>query len=268
MDFIQSIALGVIQGITEILPISSTAHLVLVPWFFSWYDPGLPHNVALHMGTLASILYYFRLEWAGIAREFFRGALEGSFASYPQGRLGTYIIAASVPGALVGLVLERWASGTLRQPIVIAGALALFGIVLFAADRLPGRVKSVGEIALVDSIVIGAFQAIAIVPGVSRSGIAITGGLLRRYKRDEAARFSFLISAPIVAGAGALEARHLDFSTALSPEFLSGVLASAVFGYLSIRFLLKYVQGRSYTVFVVYRLALAAVIISFYFARG
>ncbi len=267
MNLIESLILGIIQGVSEFFPVSSTAHLVLLPWFFSWHDPGLAFDVALHIGTLLALIYYFWREWYAIALEFVGGVFASGFKDYPNGRIGLIIIIACIPGGVAGILLEKQASGMLRDPIGIAFTLFFFGLVLYFSDRFSGKDKKISEMSVWDGLIIGLFQAISIVPGVSRSGIAITGGLIRNFKRDEAARFSFLIAAPIIAGAAVFESRHLDLSTVASLPFLAGILSSAVFGFLAIKYLLKYVQKGSYTVFVLYRIGLAALIVFLYLKR-
>jgi len=268
LDFLQSIILGIIQGITEILPISSTAHLVLLPWLMKWTDPGLAHNIALHIGTLLAIIIYFRRDWLDIGREFFLGIADRSYDAHPKGKLALYIIVATIPGAIAGLALESYARTIFRSPLVIVAALSVFGLILFLADKHTRKSKSIDEMNFMDALIIGVFQAIAIIPGVSRSGITITAGLFMSYQREEAARFSFLMAAPIIAGAGIFELRHFELSTLVSPEFLTGIATSTIFCFLSIRFLLSYVRNNNYTVFVAYRLVLAAVVLALYLARG
>lgn len=267
MDLIQSIILGAIQGITEFLPVSSTAHLVLMPWFFSWTDQGLPFNVALHMGSLLAIIYYFWRDWVLIIKEFIQSVVNWSFEGRPNGKTGLYLIIATIPGALAGVLLEQYAAGILRNPLSIAFALSFFGVLLYFSDRTSKKNKEVREMTMLDCLVIGLSQAFAIIPGVSRSGITITGAMFRNLNREEAARFSFLLGAPLIAGAGVFEARHLDPTAVMSGPFLAGVAASAVFAFLAIKFLLRFVRKSSYTVFVVYRLVLAVVIVALYLTR-
>jgi len=267
LDLIQSIILGAIQGITEFFPVSSTAHLVLFPWFFSWTDQGLPFNVALHIGSLIAILYYFWRDWLLITREFLEGVFSWSFEGRPGGKTGLYLVIATVPGALAGLLFEEYAAGLLRHPLFIAFSLSFFGVVLYFSDRVSKKTKTVVEMNMVDCVIIGLSQALAIIPGVSRSGITITGAMFRNLNREEAAKFSFLLAAPLIAGAGVFEARHLEYSQVMSTPFIAGVLASAVFAFLAIKYLLRFVRRSSYTVFVIYRLALAVLIASLYLMR-
>lgn len=267
MDLIQSIILGAIQGITEFFPISSTAHLVLLPWFFSWYDQGLPFNVALHVGSLIAIIVYFWRDWMLIVSEFLSGAAERSFEGRPSGKIGLFIIIATVPGAVFGYLFEEQAAGLLRHPLSIAFSLSFFAVILYLADRFSRRRKSIMDMSMADCVIIGLAQALAIIPGVSRSGITITGAMFRNFRRDEAAKFSFLMAAPLIAGAGIFEARHLEYSAVTSTPFIAGFLASAVFAFLAIKYLLRFVRKESYTVFVVYRLILAVVIVFMYLSR-
>lgn len=268
MNFIESVILGAVQGITEFFPISSTAHLVLFPWFFSWHDEGLPFNVALHVGSLIAIIVYFWRDWLLIINEFLKAVAERSFEGHPSGRIGLYLIIATIPGAVFGVLFEDLAAGLLRDPLSIAITLSFFGLLLYIADRFSGKRKSVEEMNLTDCLIIGFSQALAIVPGVSRSGITITGAMFRNFKRDEAARFSFLMAAPLIAGAGIFEARHLEYSAVVSKPFIGGFIASAVFAFLAIKYLLRFVRKQSYTVFVVYRLLLAILIVFMYFSRN
>ena len=268
MGIVESIILGAIQGITEFFPVSSTAHLVLLPWFFSWTDQGLPFNVALHIGSLIAIIYYFWREWLLIIKEFILSILGWSFEGRANGKTGLYLIIATIPGGLAGIIFEDYAAGILRNPLSIAFTLSFFGVVLYFSDRFSKKTRTVGQLNVVDCVVIGICQAFAIIPGVSRSGITITGAMFRGLKREEAAKFSFLLAAPLIAAAGLYEARHLDPSAVISLPFIGGILASAVFAFLAIKYLLRYVRRSSYTVFVVYRLALAVVIAFLYLTRG
>ena len=261
MDSFQSFILGIIQGITEFLPISSTAHLVLVPWLFSWNDEGLPFNIALHLGSLIAILIYFRQDWKRIISEFIKCTLKGSYKDSTDGRLGFFLVIGTIPGVISGILLESYAAGILRNPLSIATALALFGLFLYIADRKTSNEKEIKDMDLKDCLFFGIAQAFAIIPGVSRSGVAATGGLLRNFKREEAARFSFLLGAPIIAGATVFEARHFTTEIFKTPAFAVGVASSAVTAYFVIRFLLAFLRKQDYRIFVVYRLFLAVVIV-------
>jgi undecaprenyl-diphosphatase len=264
VDFIQSLVLGAVQGVTEFFPISSTAHLALLPWFFSWKDQGLPFNVALHVGSLIAILFYFWRDWALIISDFLKSVAERSFEGRPSGKIGMFLLIGTIPGALSGFLFEERAAGILRHPLSIAFTLSAFGLLLYISDRFSKRDKSVEDMDLTDCVIIGLSQALAIIPGVSRSGITITGAMFRNFKRDEAARFSFLLAAPLIAGAGIFESRHLAYSDVVSAPFIAGFIASAVFAFLAIKYLLRFVKKESYTLFVIYRLILAVLIVFMY----
>lgn len=261
MDFIQSLILGIIQGITEFLPISSTAHLVITPWLFLWKDGGLPFNIALHAGSLLAIISYFRNEWLKIIKNFFKCVIQGSFENNHDAKLGIFLIVGTIPAIISGILFEKYASGILRNPEYIAFSLALFAIFLFISDRKSSNQKEIIDLNYIDCLFFGIAQAFAIIPGVSRSGVTITGGLLRNFKRDEAAKFSFLLGAPLIFAATIFESRHLELSSVLSPPFLGGVIASAITAFIVIKYLLRFLKTQNYTIFVVYRLVLAAVII-------
>jgi undecaprenyl-diphosphatase len=219
------------------------------------------------MGSLIAIIYYFWRDWILIIKEFLQSVLKGSFEGRPNGKTGLYLVIATVPGALAGLLFEEYAAGLLRHPLSIAFSLSFFGVILYFSDRVSKKNKTVGEMNIVDCIIIGLSQALAIIPGVSRAGITITGAMFRNLNREEAAKFSFLLGAPLIAGAGVFEARHLEYSAVMSVPFIAGVLASAVFAFLAIKYLLRFVRKSSYTVFVIYRLGLAVLIVFLYLTR-
>jgi undecaprenyl-diphosphatase len=236
----QSAILGVIQGLTEFLPISSSAHLILFPYFFGWTDPGLAFDVALHLGTLVGVLAYF---W----KDFWDMLVDPA-----QRKTLGFLIVATIPGALAGLLFEHKVETLFRSPVLIAWALILMGGLLALADRFCTGDKKVSNLTWKTAAAIGFSQALALVPGVSRSGITITTALALGFERREAARFSFLMSAPIIAGAGLLKLHAILLSpdkTALG----AGFVCSALFGFLAIWALMRYVQTRSYMPFAVYR---------------
>ena len=193
MEIAQSIILGLIQGITEFLPVSSTAHLFLIPWLFSWQDQGLPFTVALHVGSLFAILYCFREELVLIMRDFFCGLRSFSFEGRQDGKTGVYLIIATLPAVVTGFLFESYASGVLRDPLAVAAFLLGFGALLYISDRKTAASKTLRDMNLADALFFGVAQAFAILPGASRAGVTITGGLFRNYRREEAARFSFLL---------------------------------------------------------------------------
>lgn len=251
-----AVILGLVQGLGEFLPISSSAHLILTPWFMGWPDPGLTFDVALHLGTLAAVLAYFGRDWLRLL------AAAGRPRT-PDGRLFWLLLLGAIPGGIAGVLLESVAEEALRSPLLIAGTLALMGLVLLAADRLGRRDRDLQAINLTDMLVIGIAQAFAIIPGVSRSGITIAAARARGLERAAAARFSFLLGTPIIAGAALFKLRHLlDTPGALNGPFVAGVVTAAVVGALCIGALLRYLQHAGLGIFVVYRLLLAALVVA------
>lgn len=263
---LESFAMGAIQGLTEFLPISSSAHLVIVPWLYGWPDPGLAYDVALHLGTLAALLIYYRREWASMARALVG---PGAGAAQPAGsrRLFLHLTAASVPGALAGLALEHQAATAFRAPMLIALTLSAMGLVLLAADRWSPQKRTIGEMTFGQALLIGLSQALAIVPGVSRSGATITMGRVVGLGREDAANFSFLMAAPIIAGAGLFEGRKV-VQSGIDGQVVIGFIASLVFSLIAIAALVRFVRTRTYAPFVWYRFLLAAVILWTVWARG
>jgi undecaprenyl-diphosphatase len=248
--------MGIVQGLGEFLPISSSAHLVLVPWLFRWHDPGLTFDIALHLGTLVAVIAYFWRDWVNLIK----GGLRG--AGTTEGRLFWYLVIATIPGALIGLLLEDKAETVFRNPSLIAVMLILLGIILFWADRRSKKLTDVNSITLGQSLLIGVSQALAIIPGVSRSGITMTTGLLFGLTREGAARFSFLLSAPVILGAGVVKAPEIIANPGMvNAPFLVGMLVSAISGMAAIGFLLKYVQTKNYLPFVWYRFLLGAIVL-------
>lgn len=253
MTFLQATAYGLVQGIAEFLPISSSAHLVLLPWAFGWKDPGQTFDVALHFGTLAAISLYFLADWKALLT----GALKEPRG--PGGRRLLFLATATVPGVIAGLFLEKQAETVFRDPARIALALAVFGLLLAAADRLGRRERGLETTGLREAIIIGAAQALAIVPGVSRSGATITAGLSLGLTREAAARYSFLLALPITFGACILKLRHLT-SADLTPVFLWAVLVSGLSGMAVIHFFLRQLRRSSLWPYAAYRLFLSAFI--------
>ncbi len=248
---IEALILGIVQGLTEFLPVSSTAHLILFPWFFNWTGEldSLTFDVALHAGTLLALVTCFWKDWIELILR--------------KQKLFMLIVLASVPAGLAGVLLGNYVEHALRSPIVIAVSLVVFGVVMLLAEKM-NRTRDIADIGLADAIMIGCAQAVALIPGVSRSGITISAGLFRGLEREDSARFSFLLSTPIIAGATLLHARKLlktsaDHNMSL---FLIGFIAAAVSGYAAIKFLLSFLRKHPLNVFSYYRFGLAAVIIT------
>lgn len=256
----QAFVLGTVQGLTEFLPVSSSAHLVLVPWLFRWDDQGLAFDVALHLGTLVALLLYYWRYWLEMAASLVNG-------DRPKRRLLLLLAIASVPGAIIGLAFEKQADTVFRSPFLIAVALAVLGLALWLFDRFEPQRRSMEEISYFDALLIGLSQAFAIVPGVSRSGSTITMGRIVRLRREDAANFSFLMATPIIAGAGLVEGRHL-IANGIASDVWIGFAAAAVFGLVAIATLLRFVRTRSYEAFVWYRVVVALFVMGVFFHRG
>jgi undecaprenyl-diphosphatase len=255
-----AIVLGIIQGLTEFLPVSSSAHLTLTPWLFGWSDPGLAFDVALHLGSLVALLVYYRRDWMTI--------INGAVAGDRRGRrLLVLLIAASVPGAILGFLFEKQAETVFRSPLLIAVTLAVMGLALWIFDLAAPQDRDLDDITLGNALLIGVAQAFALIPGVSRSGATITVARLLGINRQDSANFSFLMSTPIIAGAGLLKA-HEMLRSGLTSELTLGFAASAVFSLAAIALLISYVRTRTYKIFAWYRLALAVFIIIVILSRA
>jgi len=272
-----AVVLGVVQGVTEFLPVSSTAHLKLVPWIMNWQDPGLTFDVALHAGTLLAVLGYFLTTWLRIFRAALGAPIDihnGNTLYGPelatQRRLLWYLVLATIPAGVAGLLFEHHIETNWRNPLIIAASLIGVGIVMGIADRRDRGGKQFNEVTLNDSLSIGLAQALAVVPGVSRSGITITQGLFRGMTREAAARFSFLLATPIIAGAALKKWHDVHKAGGLPPgmklPFEAGVAASAVVGLLSIWLLIRFLRSRSLQVFVYYRIVLGIIVMALYFS--
>ena len=254
----QAIIYGLVQGITEFLPISSTAHLILIPYFFHWQDPGLSFDVFLHLGTLVAIVSFFAKDWYKIFKD-------------KKYKLLALIIIACIPAAILGYAFESKIETSLRSPLLIAATLAVFGLVIYLVDRLMKHTQKLKDMSYLQSILIGLGQSLALIPGISRSGATMTAGIALGFKRKTAAKFSFLIATPIMLGATIFRAKDLfqlptaDWFNGFS--FLAaivGFIAALISGYLAIKYLLKYLNHGSFTPFVIYRIGLAIIIIIFY----
>ena len=256
MNVLQALLLGALQGFTEVLPISSSAHLILIPWLLKWPESGLTFDVALHLGTFIALAVYFRRDIIEMAVSGIDAIAHRSLDT-PARRLPFLIIASAVPAAVVGKLFEHQMEEMFRsKPLLIALFLILFGLVLGAADLMGRKRRYLDEVTPPHALTIGLFQCLALIPGVSRSGITITAGLMLGFNRESAARFSFLMSLPIVAGAALLKMLDLlkhGIPAGEGMPMLVGIAASAITGYISVAFLLRYVQKRSIAPFVWYR---------------
>lgn len=261
-ELIRAAILGIVQGLTEFLPISSSGHLILVPALFRWPDQGLAFDVGLHLGTLLALLVYFWRDWYVMFLQGFRDFRAHTLrvASYgPESRLLALLALGSIPTAIVGLLFEDSIEENVRQPWLVAIMLAVVGTVMLIADRRSRLDRTSGDVGVKDILLIGLAQATALIPGVSRSGATITMGLFRHLTRNDAARIAFLLGTPAFVGAGALQASELfggeDISTG---PLIAGFATSAVVGFLAIHFLLRYLRTRSLLPFVLYRYGAAA----------
>jgi len=253
MTYTDAILLGVLQGITEFLPISSSGHLILAEKFFQVKGQSLTFDVFLHLGTLLAVLLYFWRDWLRII----------SFGRAPgqNPKLLFYLIFATIPGALAGVMLEDLVATVFRSPLRVAIMLMIMSIPMVVAEIFARKEKSIDELTLPKALAIGCAQAIAVIPGTSRSGITMSAGLLVGLKREEAARFSFLLSAPIIAGAGLFESlKVLKAGEGFSLVYLCGFVASFVSGILVIAWLLRFLRNHTFYPFVAYRILLAALI--------
>ena len=251
---------------TEFLPISSSAHLALIPWLLHWPDPGLAFDVALHFGTLLAVLWYFRVEWMALINAAVRIVATRRVEGEEQRRV-IFLIIATIPGAIAGLALESYAENAFRDPRLIAMFLMLMGALLWWVDKAAGRDRPLEAMRWSDALLVGLAQMFAILPGVSRSGSTITAGRALRLTREGAAVFSFLMSMPIIAAAAVLKVPQVLRTEGLSAPLVAGVLASALSGWLAISVLLRFVVRRSYGVFAWYRIVVGAIVLAIAFGR-
>jgi undecaprenyl-diphosphatase len=271
MTTLQALVLGIVQGLAEFLPISSSGHLIVVPWMLGWPDHTLAFDVALHLGTFFAVAYAFLGEWIVLAKGFVTGLRSGRPFASPEGRLLLQLVLASIPGAIAGKLLEKWADATFRAPALVASTMAVMGLVLWIADAkarpVAGSTPAIPIVSMRDALLIGFAQCLALIPGVSRSGSTISAGLLLGVERPEAARFSFLLATPITLGAILLKGRKVLHEGADLQPVIVGIVAAGIVGFLAIRVLLTYVRTHNYRPFAYYRLAFAALTFAMIFAR-
>ncbi len=271
MRLLEVVILALVQAATEFLPVSSTAHLVLVPWLFGWDDPGLLFDIALHLGTLIAVLVYFARSWVrlislGLGKRILSPQPDDPDAVlYKNPRLFWFLVAATFPAGIVGLALEDYVESTLRSPFVIGVMLIGVGLLIWWAER-KGRLDSdLDRMSLRQAMLIGCAQAIALIPGASRSGVTIATALFLGFRRPAAARFSFLLSSPIIAGAS-LKAALGVMDDGIPPEmqvpFLVGILVSAVAGYAVIALFLSYLQRSTMSIFIYYRVIFGIIVLA------
>jgi undecaprenyl-diphosphatase len=288
MVIIQAIILGIIQGLTEFIPISSSAHLIIIPWLFKWTDPALtslPFDVALHIGTLAAILIFFWRDWVRLIRAWFASIKERKIGDDVDRKWAWYVVLGCIPGGIAGVLFEskiddafHKAGEPIKQGAILlmAAIIFLMAFILLAADKTAQHLRDSKDVKFKDAIWVGLAQALAIFPGVSRSGATITAGLALGLKRDTAAKFSFFLGAPIMLGAGLKSAYDLlqdvqagaSFSNLQLMLFPIGILVACVVGFFCIKYLLRYLQKHNTDIFVYYRIGLAILIAVVALIRG
>jgi len=277
MPLYQAIILALVQALTEFLPVSSTAHLILFPWLLHWQDPGLAFDVALHAGTLVAVLLYFFKDWltlalCGLGLKYPAGAPDSEVAQHR--RMFWYMVVGTIPGGLLGALFEHRIEENFRTPFVISISMIVIGLVMWWADAKSRLSRPLDQSNLGDALSIGTAQALALCPGVSRSGITITTGLFRGFTREAATRFSFLLSAPLIAGAVVSHVPKLlkmhragGLDMPVSTLLLS-IAVSGIAGYFVIAFFLRYLQTRTLKVFVVYRVVFGIMILVWAFLQA
>jgi len=264
---IQALVMGLVQGLTEFLPISSSGHLILVPWLFGWKDPfidSVAFTVVLHMGTLVALLVYFWRDWVRLVPAGLATIRDRSFRGDPDRRLAWLLLVATIPAVAVGPIFESKLEELVREPAAVAAMLCIGAAILWLAERWGSKARDMAGLSFAESLGIGVAQVLALVPGISRSGISISAGLFLGLNRESAARFSFLMATPVVGGAGIWEARKLmTGEVGVNPSLdvtLIGFVAAAIAGLLAIRFMLEFLRRQPVYAFVAYRIAAAILV--------
>ena len=256
MTILQALVLGIVQGLTELLPISSSAHLTILPWLFNWTQIPESFDVALHFGTLLAIGIFFAKDWIQLIKGGYNQIIkkEKSF----EGKMFWYLVIATIPGGIIGFILDTFVGDTLKGPTLIAIALIIMGIILYIVDKKCPSDTSYEKMNFKQTFLIGLSQALAFIPGVSRSGVTMTTARLMGVKRESAAKYSFMLSAPIVLGATIFKIKDFVFNI----PFIIGVLASFIVGIIVIKFLLKYLQKGNFKIFAIYRVIFGIIILA------
>lgn len=273
MPLVQAIVLGIIQGLTEFLPISSTAHLIVIPKLLGWGDQGLAFDIALHVGTLAAVVLYFFRDWMQIIAQGFGMSLGGDSSLQRNRGLLWLLIVATIPAGVAGLLFQKKIEGAVRENLYVIGAMAiLIGLVMWLAERAGRRQKDLGHVSAGDAVLIGVAQALALIPGVSRSGITISAGLMRNLDRQAAARFSFLLLTPTVAGIAMKKFYDLmkhegGIPHDMQTPMLVGVVVSALTGCIVIKFFLEFLRRSTFAAFIAYRIIFGIIVIALAFFR-
>ena len=272
MTYFDSLILGLVQGLGEFLPISSSAHLIIAPWAFGFNDPGLTYDVALHFGTLLAVLAYFWRDWVQLGMGTLHYLQARDVAVKQKYRLEfqtlIFLVLATIPAAVIGKFLDQYAEDTFRAPLLVAFDMVLMGLVLLFADRKgANNRKGLADLTLKVVLIIGFAQVLALIPGVSRSGVTITAALLLGFRRDTAARFSFLLATPITFGACLLKSHFFTQIPSDGPAIV-GIIASALAGFLSIKYIMRFVQQQSYRIFCYYRFVFGVAVVLLYFFKS
>ena len=259
--YIQSLILGIVQGLTELLPISSSAHLNLIPWIFNWDGLSESFDVALHFGTLLAIGLFFFKDWLELIKGGYNLAVKKEKST--EGRMFWFIVLATIPGGIIGFLLDHFLEDSLKHPLIIATALIVMGIILYVADKNCKSEISYNKMGLKETFLIGVSQALVFIPGVSRSGATMTMGRLLKVDRESVAKYSFMLSAPIVLAATIFKLS----SFTLNLQFFIGVLASFLVGIAVIKFLMQYLKKGSFKIFAVYRVVVGLLVVLIYFLK-
>lgn len=255
MSILQAIIYGIVQGLGEFLPISSTAHIILLPWLFGWEYFGLSFDIALHLGTLVAVVAFFWKDWIKLIK----AGLTDTKST--DGKLFWYLVLACIPGGILGVLFEEQIETVFRSPLIIGIMLILMGFVLYLADKWSKSTVELKNIGLKRSLLIGVSQAIAMIPGVSRSGITMATGRLLELNREDAARFTFLLSTPFIFASGVYKAKDLVSVQVELVPFIVAIVTAAIVGALSIKFILNYLKNKGFGIFFVYRIILGAFVI-------
>ncbi len=259
--YIQSLILGIVQGLTELLPISSSAHLNLIPWIFNWNDLSDSFDVALHFGTLLAILLFFFKDWQNLIKSGYNCVVKKEKNN--EGKMFWYIVLATIPGGAIGFLLDHFLEDKLKQPYIIAVALIIMGIILYLADkRCKSKIKY-EQMGIKETFIIGISQALAFIPGVSRSGITMTTARILKVDRESATKYSFMLSAPIVLAATIFKFGSFTFNI----EFFIGVITSFIFGLIGIKFLMEYLKKENFKIFAIYRIVAGLGVFMIYYIK-
>lgn len=268
MTLLQALILGIVQGLTEFLPVSSSAHLVITPFLLNWKIPRqqvFAFDVLIQVGTLVAVIVYFWSDLYKILLAFLRALWKRNPFETQQARLGWYLILATLPAGILGLLLKDRVEAAFNSPTAAGSFLFITALLLFLAERVGKRLNTLQQLNWLDALVFGVFQALSIFPGISRSGSTIAGGMLRHFQRSDAARFSFLMSVPVMLAAGVIgmvDLLKVPYLSSFLPALLLGFLSAAIVGYFSIHWLLGFLMRRSLSVFAIYCIALGAVVLA------